>query len=162
MRQDKESFHGVKISRFGIRNGYIDYHTLAQAAGAEPYDMNEDGYWELVNGDDISYSDSEGNVYDSLTALERVRELENMVAGAEEGQDVSRWKRDIQMLLCEGKEITVHEYCKVSKEGARILMDESDELVFYNPVLDVYVWGICHQGISWEHALTGIPIPAAA
>ena len=100
MRQDKESFHGVKISRFGIRNGYIDYRTLAQAAGAEPYDMNEDGYWELVNGDDISYSDSEGNVYDSVTAMERVRELEDMVAGAEAGQDVFRWERDIRMLLC--------------------------------------------------------------
>ena len=33
-----------------------------------------------------------------------------------------------------------------------------DEIVFYDNELDVYVWGICHYGTSWDYVLTSIPL----
>ena len=37
-------------------------------------------------------------------------------------------------------------------------MNESNELVYYNSEIDVYVWGICHYGMSWKLIPTSIPI----
>ena len=37
-------------------------------------------------------------------------------------------------------------------------MDESEELVYYNARLEVYVWGICHLGLNWKRVLTTIPV----
>ncbi|WP_347088862.1 hypothetical protein [Ruminococcus sp. RTP21484sp1] len=45
-----------------------------------------------------------------------------------------------------------------SEEGARILKDESKELVYYNKELDVYVLGVCHCGISWRLVCSSIPV----
>ena len=45
-----------------------------------------------------------------------------------------------------------------SEEGARILKDESKELVYYNEELDVYVLGVCHCGISWRLVCSSIPV----
>ena len=50
------------------------------------------------------------------------------------------------------------EYYQVPEEGAGILMDESEELVYYNARLEVYVWGICHLGLNWKRVLTTIPV----
>ena len=51
-----------------------------------------------------------------------------------------------------------YDYYKITEEGAKILMNESNELVYYNSEIDVYVWGICHYGMSWKLIPTSIPI----
>ena len=50
----------------------------------------------------------------------------------------------------------VYQYYIVSDGGARILKDHTDELVFYNEELDMYLWGITHFGTSWDYVLTDI------
>ena len=46
----------------------------------------------------------------------------------------------------------------VSKNGYQVLRDYTDELVFYNDTLDMYIWGITHFGTSWDYVLTNIMI----
>lgn len=44
----------------------------------------------------------------------------------------------------------------ISEYGYRILSNYTDEIVFYNEKLDMYIWGITHYGTSWDYVLTDI------
>ena len=112
-----EYFEGNKISEYGLKNGYVDYRTLAKAFDAV---MNNSiisntqdiGYWEEVNGSEY---DPETDEY-----------------------------------------IEVYQYYIISDYGASILQDMTDEIVWYNSELDMYVWGVTHWGTSWDYVLTDI------
>ena len=52
----------------------------------------------------------------------------------------------------------VYQYFIISDNGAQILKDYTDELVWYNEELDIYVWGVTHFGTSWDYVLTDIKI----
>lgn len=42
--------------------------------------------------------------------------------------------------------------------GARLLQQETSEIVYYNETLDMYLWGVTHYGTSWDYVLTSIAI----
>jgi hypothetical protein len=44
----------------------------------------------------------------------------------------------------------------ISEYGFEILADYTDELVFYNESLDMYIWSVTHFGTSWDYVLTDI------
>lgn len=44
----------------------------------------------------------------------------------------------------------------ISEHGFRFLEEYTDEIVFYNERLDVYIWGITHFGTSWDYVLTDV------
>ena len=44
----------------------------------------------------------------------------------------------------------------ISEYGYRFLFDYTDELVFYNERLNIYIWGVSHFGTSWDYVLTNI------
>lgn len=46
----------------------------------------------------------------------------------------------------------------ISKQGYKFLRDYTDEIVFYNEELDVYIWGVTHYGTSWNYVLTDIKL----
>lgn len=46
----------------------------------------------------------------------------------------------------------------ISEYGYRILSNYTDEIVFYNEKLDMYIWGITHYGTSWDYVLTDIKL----
>lgn len=46
----------------------------------------------------------------------------------------------------------------ISEFGATILHDLTDELVFYNEKLDLYIWSVTHYGTSWDHVLTDVKL----
>ena len=52
----------------------------------------------------------------------------------------------------------VYQYYIISDAGAIVLKDISNELVFYNAKLDMYLWGITHFGTSWDYVLTDIKL----
>lgn len=46
----------------------------------------------------------------------------------------------------------------ISENGYKFLEEYTDELVFYNYILDIYVWAITHFGTSWDYVLTDIKL----
>lgn len=50
----------------------------------------------------------------------------------------------------------VFQYYIISDQGAEILKDYTDEILYYNQQLDMYVWGVTHWGTSWDYVLTDI------
>ena len=53
--------------------------------------------------------------------------------------------------------IEVFQWFIVDSQGAEIL-EECNEIVYYNEYLDLYVWGVTHWGTSWDYVLTDVPI----
>lgn len=52
--------------------------------------------------------------------------------------------------------VDVFQWYIVSDSGAQILED-FNEIVYYNDTLDMYVWGVTHCGTSWDYVLTDVP-----
>ena len=52
----------------------------------------------------------------------------------------------------------IYQYYIISERGAVILRDYTDEIVYYLPSIDIYVWGVTHFGTSWDYVLTDIKI----
>ena len=52
----------------------------------------------------------------------------------------------------------IYQYYIISDHGAGILAAHTEEIVFYNEALDMYVWGITHWGTAWGHVLTDIKV----
>lgn len=46
----------------------------------------------------------------------------------------------------------------ISERGYDILRQYTDELVFYNGELDLYIWSITHFGTSWDYVLTNVKL----
>lgn len=46
----------------------------------------------------------------------------------------------------------------ISEQGYKFLAEYTDELVFYNENLDIYVWAIDHYGTAWSHVLTDLKL----
>ena len=55
----------------------------------------------------------------------------------------------------------IFQYYIVDDNGARIL-EEFEEIVFYNDELDMYIWGVTHYGTAWDYVLTNIKIDLEA
>ena len=50
----------------------------------------------------------------------------------------------------------IFQYYIISAQGADILQRETEEIVFYNEELDMYVWSVTHFGTAWDYVLTDI------
>ena len=133
-------FYGNKVSEYGIKNGFVDYGTLAKAFDAVLNNgimeaTADIGYWEQVSG-----------MIDNSEEIEEIREqieeLEEQIEELEREQDEPG---------------EVFQWYIVSDSGSRIL-EEAGEIVYYNETLDMYLWGVSHWGTSWDYVLTNIAI----
>ena len=111
--------YGVKVSEYGLENGYLDYYTLAKIVGdcvLNNYVIAATGFenWELVNG--VEYDEDEDYYYE------------------------------------------VYQYYIITDSGYQFLEEFTDEIVYYNEELDMYVWGITHFGTSWDYVLTDLKL----
>ena len=52
----------------------------------------------------------------------------------------------------------IYQYYIISESGYEILSRLTDEIVYYNDALDVYLWGITHFGTSWDYVLTDVKL----
>lgn len=64
---------------------------------------------------------------------------------------------DWDIVSGEFKEMVFQDYI-ISEQGYRFLEDLTDELVFYNEKLDIYIWAVTHYGTAWSHVLTDIKL----
>lgn len=51
----------------------------------------------------------------------------------------------------------VFQWFIVSDEGAKIIQDYTNEILYYHEELDIYLWGVTHWGTSWDYVLMDIP-----
>lgn len=54
--------------------------------------------------------------------------------------------------------VDIYQYYIIDANGAEILQDYTDEIVYYIESLDMYIWGVTHYGTSWDYVLTDIKI----
>lgn len=54
--------------------------------------------------------------------------------------------------------IDIYQWYIISDNGARLLEELTNEIVYYSPLLDIYVWGVTHFGTPWQSVLTDIKI----
>lgn len=52
----------------------------------------------------------------------------------------------------------VYQYFIIDNQGYELLKEYTDEIVYYDSELDVYVWGVTHFGTSWSYVLTDIKL----
>ena len=52
----------------------------------------------------------------------------------------------------------IYQWYIISDGGAEILKSYTDEIVYYLPILDCYIWAVTHWGTSWDYVLTDIKI----
>ena len=52
----------------------------------------------------------------------------------------------------------IYQWYIISDSGAQLLMSETDEIVFYDEELDVYVWAVTRWGTDWDYVLTDIDL----
>lgn len=123
-----------------IENGHISYRTLADYVGDMILCNNMQSRlyetMELESGDDLDYFDNEWNEISK-------EEYEKLI---DKGERVNEQPVDI------------YQYYIISGSGAKFLQDFSNEIVYYDSELDVYVWGITHFGTSWNYVFTDIPV----
>ena len=176
-------FCGNEASDYAKETGFLDYATLAKAFDAV---LNNDiikntsdiGYWDIENGSEEYYEDNDGNRYTYEEKEERIEELETKIREYEDtinevmerdedyeenhvyiamNENISRIEEDIEALE-DAHYDEIFQYFIISDNGAEILKDYTNEIVFYNEALDMYVWGVTHWGTSWDYVLTDIKL----
>lgn len=162
-------FYGQKISGYGLEHGYIDYATLAKSFDAV---LNNDimektaniEWWEQING----IIDNTDEIDALIEKQEKIDDLlrdmiDNDQENTEEYKKLEKKYNEITSDIQELKDeenypAEIFQYYIISDSGARILCELTDEIVFYNDELDMYIWGVCHYGTAWDYVLTDIPV----
>lgn len=159
-------FYGNKISDYGIENNRVDYRTFAQAF---EHVLNNDimnktwgvcGEWGQISGfvdnseeieqlqeqikdlEDTLPPYTAENISECSNIENQIKDLENQIEELENEQD---------------EQPEIYQYYIVSNNAVELLQ-EANEIVFYNDDLDMYVWGVTHWGTSWDYVLTDIKI----
>lgn len=159
MEKKQKYYYGNPISEYGMQNGRVDYATLAKCFDAV---LNNDimlltcniGYWDQISGT-IDNSDEIEELEEKRDELEEQNEsspsqiLENEIDEINEKIEELESEQD--------DEPEVFQWFIVDGWGARLLQ-EINEIVYYNEKLDMYLWGVTHYGTSWDYVLTNIKI----
>lgn len=139
-------FYGHEVSQYGLENGFVDYGTLAKCFDAVLVNDITKLFYASINGEYNEVEEVNGS-----TTLYYSKSQDDFI----DYDDIDDWD-DIQEQTQE-----IYQYYIISDNGYQILKDCTDEIVFYLPALDVYVWGVTHWGTSWDYVLTDIKIELA-
>lgn len=159
MEKEKKYYYGNPISEYGLDNGYVDYATLAKCFDAV---LNNDimnltyeiGYWEQVSG----IADNQEEIDELEEKKEELEEEnENSPSQILENEINEINDRITELESEQDYEPEVFQWFIVDDWGARLLQ-EINEIVYYNEKLDMYLWGVTHFGTSWNYVLTSIKI----
>ena len=172
---EKHYFYGHEISDYGVENGYVDYRTLASCFDCilnndimqKTYDI---GYWEQIHGF-IDNSEKIQENENKINSLEDVKDwlkdkyetatnknlIDKLIDRADNKQnELQDDNNELEREQDEQPEI--FQYYIIDDNGADILKRETNEILFYNDELDMYIWGVTHWGTSWDYVLTDINI----
>lgn len=157
---EQKYYYGNPISEYGLQNGRVDYATLAKCFDAV---LNNDimsltcniGYWEQVSGTVDNQEEIE-ELEEKRDELEEENENSQSQIIENEINEINEQIEELENEQDEGQE--VFQWFIVDDWGARLLQKETNEIVYYNETLDMYLWGVTHYGTSWDYVLTSIKI----
>ena len=178
MEKQKHYFYGHEISDYGVENGYVDYKTLASCFDCilnndimqKTYDV---GYWEQIHG----FIDNSEKINENENKIDKLEDVKSYLQDKIDSSDDDDKKRLYSDLIDKAddkqnelqddnnelereqdEQSEIFQYYIVSDAGADILKRETNEILFYNDELDMYIWGVTHWGTSWDYVLTDINI----
>ena len=172
-------FCGNQISSYGLQYGYVDYRALARSFDAVLNNkiFHETGgfdAWELYNGGEVDNSEEIAEVQNRIDELTEKLDRLNSTDYEDEREYEDRYEElteQIRILEDEIYDLENESFwdhdCEcyqefiISEQGAKILADYTDEVVWYNEDFDLYLWDINHYGAGWDYVLTGIKIYTA-
>lgn len=159
MKKEQKYYYGNAISEYGLENGYVDYATLSKCFNAVlsndimslAYDI---GYWDQVSG-----------IIDNSEEIEELEEKRDYLEEENESNPSQIIENEIDEINDQIEELEreqddepeAFQWYIVDDWGGRLLQD-INEIVYYNETLDMYLWGVTHWGTSWDYVLTNIKI----
>lgn len=157
-----EYFFGNKISSYGIENGRVDYGTLAKAFNHVLNNFIYGAAWDFDEWEQLSGFVDNSEQIDELREQIETLECETTFNSSEDEDAAINARIDalnekIDDLEQEQEYVPeIFQFYIIDDNGAEILQ-EINEIVFYNDALNVYLWGVTHWGTSWDYVLTDIP-----
>lgn len=160
------TFCGNEASDYAKEQGYLDYATFAKAFDAV---MNnnimentcEVGFWEQENGI-IDNSEEVDALKEEITDIENRLEFltdEEIEEAQMLQEEIGSIQEQIEELEEEQERLynqEIFQYYIVSDQGAEMIKQYTEDPLFYNETLDMYVWGITHYGTAWSYVLTDV------
>lgn len=170
---EKKYYYGNAISDYGMQNGRVDYATLSKCFDAV---LNNDimsltygiGSWDQISGT-IDNTDEIEELEEKRDELEeKQKDLDDELEETQASDIIIELKKieneideindKIEDLESEqNQDPEVFQWFIVDDGGARLLQD-INEIVYYNEALDMYLWGVTHYGTRWDYVLTSIAI----
>ena len=162
-------FYGNEISEYGLKNGYVDYRTLAKCGDMVLCNDITKLFYNTIGGEFVDPEQINGFIDNSEEIeelqnklddiLEAYREEENPDKEKELEKEIDELQEQINSLEYEqDNNPEIYQYYIIDNQLARILQELTNEIIYYIDYLGVYVWGITHYGTSWDYVLTDIKI----
>lgn len=122
---------------------------------------HEDGILDVLDDElyALQCTDYEDGILDDeLYALQdRQTKLQKELNSLLKNNSIEGLKKQLEELEdLASSEDEVYQWYIISDNGASILKDWTNEIVYYNDELDLYLWGVTHYGTSWGYVLTDI------
>lgn len=158
--EKQKYYYGNAISDYGMEHGYVDYATLAKCFDSV---LNNDiisltydiGSWEQVSGI-IDNTDEIEELEEKRDELEEENESNPSQITENEINEINDQIEELEQEQNNDQEI--FQLFIIDYWGARLLQQETSEIVYYNETLNMYLWGVTHYGTDWDYVLTNIKI----
>jgi hypothetical protein len=162
------TFCGDEASDYAKEQGYLDYATFAKAFDAVlnnsiMENTCEIGFWEQENGI-IDNSEEVVALKEEITDIENRLEFltdEEIEEAQKLQEEINSIQEQIEKLEEEQERSynqEIFQYYIVSDQGAEMIKQYTEDPLFYNETLDMYVWGITHYGTAWGYILTDVKL----
>lgn len=162
------TFCGNEASDYAKKCGRLDYATFAKAFDAVlnnsiMENTCEVGFWNQENGiidnsEEVDALEQEiidiENQFDFLT----VEEIEEVEMLQEKIDSIQEQIEELKEEQEQSYNQDIFQYFIVSDQGAEMIKQYTDDPLFYNENLDMYVWGVTHCGTSWDYVLTDVKL----
>ena len=160
-------FCGNEASDYAKEQGYLDYATLAKGFDA----VMNNSIMEIANANGIGYGEQENGIIDNSDVIggleNQIEEVEEKMENVnEDSDDYKAFEREIDEMNDRINELQnqqdyppeVFQWFIVDDNGANIVKEYTDDPLYYNKALDMYLWGITHFGTSWSYVLTDVKL----
>ena len=162
-------FYGNEISEYGLKNGYVDYRTLAKCGDMVLCNDITKLFYNTISGEYVEPKQINGYIdnSDQIDELqEQMDELLDEYRATDDEQRENELQEQMDELQAQIDELQdeqdnpdeIFQYYIIDSQLAQILKELTNEIIYYIESLDIYVWGITHYGTSWDYVLTDIEI----